>query len=148
MDLNHRPLPYQGSALTKLSYGPEIACRDYPTPYLQVLWGGGNHSKGLSQRPGTHCTTGDLTPVYGPGSRELQRGGVDCFELGWCEHSQHYGTPVAQPVPTDDFIGGQTIQHLHDHGVLRRPVESTLQTVSHSSIVLQSALASKGENNG
>ena len=31
MDLNHRPLPYQGSALTKLSYGPEIACRDYLT---------------------------------------------------------------------------------------------------------------------
>jgi hypothetical protein len=23
MDLNHRPLPYQGSALTKLSYRPE-----------------------------------------------------------------------------------------------------------------------------
>jgi hypothetical protein len=26
MDLNHRPLPYQGSALTELSYRPE-ACR-------------------------------------------------------------------------------------------------------------------------
>jgi hypothetical protein len=23
MDLNHRPLPYQGSALTELSYRPE-----------------------------------------------------------------------------------------------------------------------------
>ncbi len=98
MDLNHRPLPYQGSALTKLSYGPEIACRDYPTPYPPVLWGRSNHSEGLSQRAGTHCTTGDLTPVYGPGSRELQRGGVDCLELAWCEHSQHYGTTVAQPV--------------------------------------------------
>jgi hypothetical protein len=27
MDLNHRPHPYQGCALTELSYGPEIAVR-------------------------------------------------------------------------------------------------------------------------
>gem|GEM_PF-6054355 len=42
MDLNHRPLPYQGSALTKLSYGPEIACRDYPTPPHHVFRGTAN----------------------------------------------------------------------------------------------------------
>ena len=36
MDLNHRPLPYQGSALTKLSYGPEIACRDYLTTHPRI----------------------------------------------------------------------------------------------------------------
>ncbi len=27
MDLNHRPLPYQGSALTELSYRPEVGGR-------------------------------------------------------------------------------------------------------------------------
>jgi hypothetical protein len=32
MDLNHRPLPYQGSALTELSYRPEAAARQRNCP--------------------------------------------------------------------------------------------------------------------
>ena len=31
MDLNHRPLPYQGSALTRLSYRPQKRREHYPT---------------------------------------------------------------------------------------------------------------------
>ena len=32
MDLNHRPLPYQGSALTELSYRPSVPGGDTGTP--------------------------------------------------------------------------------------------------------------------
>src|SRR6202044_3371518 len=50
MDLNHRPLPYQGSALTELSYRPAARPHEGARPGKATASGGVRRSVALLQR--------------------------------------------------------------------------------------------------
>ncbi len=103
MDLNHRPLPYQGSALTKLSYGPEIACRDYPTPLLRLFRGRGNTPPELLQSPLRHSDAQNpgITPLGGtePNRRHTLKSSTDKRSDELAE-TANAGAPLAPLVPS------------------------------------------------
>ena len=55
---------------------------------------------------------GNLTPVFGPGSRMVHLGCVQCFELGRREHIQG-GVPPAVVVEILDVVGDSHAELFH-----------------------------------
>ena len=53
----------------------------------------------------------DLTPVFGPDSRMVQLGCVECFELGRGEHIQS-GVPPARVMEVLDVVGDSHAEFL------------------------------------
>src|SRR5437588_8752584 len=111
MDLNHRPLPYQGSALTELSYTPSYP-RNASTPERvpQLRPDGEPAGEALLRFPQRYLDPADEV------RREVVHHRADRGEGGDQEHVEH----AEECRVTEDRRRGEPVRDVHAVGALAR----------------------------